>query len=142
MVAGEILSKALVRSGGSWTYPGSHSGRMTLRRFEQGRLAKPDFFEGFTDSSHSDRRAVYLLFLALGFVKRLKPPEDPDGMFSVVSAGSAEFIQDWRFFHDVWRFCTVHELPPDTLVWTVDSIVPPFGSRCSVTSIYESTISF
>jgi len=43
MVEAEIFFRALITGRGrrpkSWTYPGSHRGRITLRRFEQGRLA-------------------------------------------------------------------------------------------------------
>jgi hypothetical protein len=43
MVEAEIWFRALSRGRGrgpkSWTYPGSQRGKITLRRFEQGRLA-------------------------------------------------------------------------------------------------------
>jgi hypothetical protein len=56
MVGGEIFSKALVTSGESspksLTYPGSQIGNITLRRFEQGRLASSQIFlRGFRIAS-------------------------------------------------------------------------------------------
>jgi hypothetical protein len=56
MVGGEIFSKALVTSGESSpkssTYPGSQIGNITLRRFEQGRLASSQIFlRGFRIAS-------------------------------------------------------------------------------------------
>ncbi|MFH1625911.1 MAG: hypothetical protein ABID54_12265 [Pseudomonadota bacterium] len=48
MVEGEMVDKALLTSGkrrpySAW-YPGSHRGRMTLRRLEHGRLAASQIF--------------------------------------------------------------------------------------------------
>ena len=102
MVGGEILSKALVTSGGSWpkssTYPGSHSGRMTLRRFEQGRFAASQiFFEVFTDNLILKTDWFFPSF-CLWFGKTFEPFEDSDGVFAVTSIGSSEFIQDGGFF--------------------------------------------
>lgn len=48
MVAAEIFRRASEvfgdRGSKDWTYPGSQRGRMTLRRFEQGRLAASQIF--------------------------------------------------------------------------------------------------
>jgi hypothetical protein len=52
MVEAEIwfrdLSTGRGRGPKSWTYPGSQRGKITLRRFEQGRLASSQIcFRGF-----------------------------------------------------------------------------------------------
>jgi hypothetical protein len=102
MVGGEIFRKALVTSGESSpkssTYPGRQIDKMTLRRFEQGQVrGKPDFFQGV-----DDRLALingrFPSFLCLWFGKAFEPLKNPNGMFAVISAGCAEFIQDGGFF--------------------------------------------
>src|SRR5665811_282615 len=69
-----------------------------LETFRTGQVRrKPDFFQRVDDRLVLiDRRFSSSFWLWFG--KALESLENPDGMFSVTSAGGAEFIQDGGFF--------------------------------------------
>jgi hypothetical protein len=76
------------------------------------------------------------------FGKAFESLESPDGVFAVTSAGGAEFIRDGGFFmmgallYRKW-IASIYSFGDRGLI-----IIHPLGSRCSVTSNYESTIPF
>jgi hypothetical protein len=67
-----------------------------FQTFGAGEVGRqPDLFERSKDElGVIDRRSPS--FFRFGFCKPLKPPEQSDGMFSVISTGSTEFVQDDR----------------------------------------------
>ena len=111
-----------------------------LEPFRAGKIrGKPDRFH------RSDDRVELIngrfpSLLGFGFGESFEPSEDPDCMFAVTTAGSAEFIQDEGFFMAGRIFIPQVDRFSILSFGSRTHIYSSLRRRCSVTSNYESTI--